>query len=283
VNLKEALREGALLIHKAGSDEAQLEAELILRHTLYLDRVHLYQRLQDRLTDEEQETFQRLLNRRLAHEPTAYILGHREFFGLEFEVTPAAIIPRPETETVVELVIAFARDRHGESPVTIADVGAGSGAIAVSLAQAIPQAQIIAIDISPEALSLAARNARRHGVADRINFLCGDLLQSLEAPVDIIAANLPYVRSNDWEAMPPEIRDHEPRTGLDGGADGLRVIARLLDQAPKCLNTGGALFAEIGDQQGELATKRAREAFPPAQIEVKRDLAEQDRVLVIRN
>jgi len=282
VNLKEALREGALLIHKAGSDEAQVEAELILRHTLYLDRVHLYQRLQDRLTDEEQETFQRLLNRRLAHEPTAYILGHREFFGLEFEVTPAAIIPRPETETLVELVIAFARD-HGESPVTIADVGTGSGAIAVSLAHVIPQAQIIAIDISPEALSLAARNARRYGVTDRIHFLCGDLLQPLEAPVDIIAANLPYVRSDDWEAMPPEIRDHEPRAGLDGGPDGLRVIERLLDQAPARLNPTGALFAEIGDEHGGAARALARKAFPCAEIEVECDLAGMDRVLVIRN
>jgi release factor glutamine methyltransferase len=283
VNLNEALREGERLIRKAGSEEARLEAELILGHSLCLDRAHLYQRLADALSPTDERTYRRLLDRRSAHEPTAYILGHREFFGLELEVSPAAIIPRPETETLVDLVIAFARGRHTESPLTIADVGTGSGAVAVALAHAIPQAQIIATDISPEALALAARNAMRHGVADRIHFLCGDLLQPLDAPVDIIAANLPYVRTADWEAMPPEIRDHEPRTGLDGGPDGLCVIARLLEQASVRLAPGGALVAEIGAQQGEAMLAITREAFPPAQIEVKRDLAGLDRVLVIRN
>jgi len=306
LTIRDALREGSRLLAAAGSDEAALEAELLLEHALSLDRVHFYQRLAEELTPQQAERFRALLDRRLAHESTAYILGHREFFELELEVTPAAIIPRPETETLVELVIAFARERFGEAAFTMADVGAGCGAIAVAVAHELPQAQVIAIDVSPEALALAERNARRHGVAGRIRFLEGDLLEPLRSPstrsppirigalrlrvsggvgasrrVDVIAANLPYVRTADWERLPPEIRDHEPRSGLDGGPDGLRLIERLLQDAPNYLKPGGALFVEIGDEQGQAASELARRSFPDAQIEVKPDLAGFDRVLVV--
>ncbi len=308
MNIREALREGSRLLAAAGSDEAALEAELLLEHALGLDRVHFYQRLAEELTPQQAERFRALLDRRLAHEPTAYILGHREFFGLELEVTPAAIIPRPETETLVELVIAFARERFGEAAFTMADVGAGGGAIAVAVAHELPQAQVIAIDVSPEALALAERNARRQGVAGRIRFVQGDLLEPLRSPstrsppirigalrlrvsggVDVIAANLPYVRTADWKRLPPEIRDHEPRGGLDGGPDGLRLIERLVEQAclpagrrRRHLKPGGALFVEIGDDQGQATSQLARGAFPGAAVEVKPDLAGLERVLVLR-
>jgi release factor glutamine methyltransferase len=293
--IREALHRGSQALAEAASEEAALEAELLLAHALGTDRTHLYQRLPDDLPPDAAAAFDALLRRRLAHEPVPYILSRKEFFGLEFEVTPAAIIPRPETETLVELVLAFCGSRTSGDRLRIVDVGVGCGAIAVSLAASLPQAEIIAVDVSAEALALARRNAERHGVAERIGFREGDLLAPLAAHpepkpgvsrdssrrVDVIAANLPYVRSADFEASPPEIREHEPRLGLDGGPDGLRLIGRLLRDAPACLKPGGALFAEIGEEQGEAARSLARACFPQAQIEITRDLSALDRVLVV--
>ncbi len=268
------------MLADARSEEATLEAELLLTHALSTDRTHFYQRLRDELTPQAESVFDALLQRRLAHEPTAYILGHKEFYGLEFEVTPDAIIPRSESETLVELVLDRARSASAPE-MRIADIGVGCGAIAVALAVNLSEAEIIAIDISPRALALARRNAGRHAVADRIRLLEGDLLEPLDTPADVITANLPYVRTSDFEAAPPEINEHEPRLGLDGGPDGLRLIERLLRDAPSHLNPGGALFAEIGEQQGDSARTLAAAAFPQARVEVKQDLSRLDRVLVV--
>ncbi len=280
VSIRGAPRRGSRMLAEAGSEEAILEAELLLAHALNTDRTHLYQRLRDELTPQAESAFDALLQRRIAHEPSAYILGHKEFYGLEFEVTPDAIIPRPETETLVELVLDWARSASAVE-MRIADIGVGCGAIAVALAANLSEAEIIATDVSPRALALARRNAERHTVADRIRFLEGDMLEPLEAPVDVIVANLPYVRSGDFEAAPPQINEQEPRLGLDGGLDGLRLIERLLRDAPPHLKPGGALFAEISEQQGEAARTLAAAAFPQARIEVKRDLSGLDRVLVV--
>lgn len=281
MTVQEALRDASRSLALVAGEEAALEAELLLCHALSIDRAHLYQRLRDELNRESDRAFQRLLERRLAHEPAAYILGRKEFYGLEFEVTPAAIIPRPETEILVEAVLAFARSLAPD-PIRVADVGTGGGAIAVALAANLPPAvQLIALDSSREALALAHRNAERHRLADRIEFLRGDLLAPLPSPVDAIVANLPYVTTAAWEALPPESRDHEPRPGLDGGPDGLRLIERLLRQTPPYLRPGGGLFAEIGDEQGAAAAALAREAFPDARVEVRPDLAGLDRVLAV--
>jgi release factor glutamine methyltransferase len=282
VNIREAFRHGSRTLAEAGNEEASLEAELLLAHALKTDRTHLYQRLHEELPRNAAKTFEALLQRRLAHEPTAYILGRKEFYGLEMEVTPAAIIPRPETETLVELVLEFVGTREAAHETQVVDVGVGCGAVAIALAVNLPEAEIVATDISPEALALARRNAERHGVAARIRFLEGDLLEPLDAPVDVIAANLPYVRTGDFEAAPPEIRQHEPLLGLDGGPDGLRIIERLLRDAPDRLRPGGALFIEIGEEQGEAARRLAAEAFPQARIEVRQDLSGLDRVLAVR-
>ena len=279
--ISEALRQGTRLIKSTGSDEARLEAELLLMHALKIGRVHLYERLQDELPVRAAGYYQRLLDRRLAHEPTPYIVGHKEFFGLHFEVTRAALIPRPETEALVELAIDFARGRYADKSFTIADVGAGSGVIAIALAYELPNARVIATDVSRRALALARRNSERHGVAARIEFVEGDTLLPIEVRAEIIAANLPYVTTEDWLATPPEIREWEPRRALDGGADGLRYIRRLLRQAPEKLARNGALFAEIGDRQGATAGSLAEEAFPAARVEVRPDLARRDRVLCI--
>lgn len=281
MNVKEALLEGRRLLESIGSDEAPLEAELLLRHALSVDRVHLYQRLNNDLTRRQERRYHRLLDRRRAHEPTAYITGHREFFGLEFEVGPAALIPRPETEVLVEIVIDFIQRRYASQGVSVADVGVGPGTIAVALAHTLPNIDVIATDTSKRALKLAERNAARHGVAGQIAFVHGNLLSPLSEPVDVIASNLPYVRTSDWEALPPEIRDYEPRAALDGGADGLRHVRRLLKQAPQHLKPGGALFAEIGDEQGSLAEGAAKRLFPDADVQIRPDLAGLDRVLCV--
>jgi release factor glutamine methyltransferase len=276
--IRDALLKGRRLL---SGDEAALEAELLLMHALGLDRAHLYQRLTEPLSSEAIDAYRVVLERRVAREPLAYITGHREFFALDFETTRAALIPRPETETLVELAIAFALERFADQPITIADVGTGSGVIAVVLACELPLARIVATDVSADAIALARRNSARHDVYGRIDFREGDLLEPLTEPVQVIAANLPYVTTAQWESSPPEIHDHEPRVALDGGPDGLDVIRRLLAEAPLRLAESGVLFCEIGAWQGDDARELAREAFPRARVEVARDLAGRDRVLCV--
>jgi release factor glutamine methyltransferase len=257
VTLARALHEAVEALRAAGIEDIWLEAELLLCHTLSLDRAHLYARLQEDLSAGQQAAFRSLLARRLAHEPTAYIVGRREFYGLDLETAPAALIPRPETELLVEEAIA--RAGRFEKPL-IVDVGTGNGAIAVVLAVHLSQAALLATDVSGEALALLAPVAR---------------------PVDIIVANLPYVRTGDWEALPPEIREHEPRCALDGGPDGLREIERLLGQAPSRLRPGGFLLIELGPLQAASALELARSRFPGAAVRVLPDAAGLDRLLVI--
>ena len=281
MNLWEALQQGRRLLSQV-SEEAELDAELLLRHCLKLDRAGTYRRLDKELSAEQEQCYRELVGRRLTHEPTMYILGHKEFFGLDFEVTPAAIIPRPETELLVEIGIDFLHSLAFPGGATAVDVGAGCGVIAVSVAHAIPNARVLATDISARALALAGRNADRHQVHERVHLVRGELLGPLGTRVQLIAANLPYVRTADWERMAPEIREHEPRDGLDGGRDGLQAIGQLLEQAPSCLAPGGLLLAEIGDGQGKAAALLARKAFAGATIDVRADLAGRDRVLVVR-
>ncbi len=283
MKLEDALRAAEADLAAAGIEDAWLEAEVLVRHTLRLDRPHLLSCLQEPLSEAHRASFQSLLRRRLAHEPTAYITGHREFYGLELETTPAALIPRPETELLIDEVLsAVGGEGRTQKRRLIADVGTGNGAVAVALAAHLPAATIHAIDISGEALALARRNAERHAVAERIRFHEGDLLDPLPEPVDAVAANLPYVKSADWEALPPEIREHEPRDALDGGPTGLREVERLLRQAPGHLRTGGFLAVEIGWDQGDAAAAIARECFPNVSVTVKQDLAGLDRVLVVQ-
>ena len=279
MTIHEALRHAAARICETGSEEATLEAEILLMHATGLDRAGIYGRLADDLPPEQSAAFQSYVERRLLHEPVPYITGHREFFGLDFEVTPAALIPRPETETLVELVLLFAQER-GEA-LTIADIGTGSGAIAVSLAHTLPGSRVIATDISPEALNLARCNAERHAVANQIDFRQGDVLTPLDCEVDVIATNLPYVRTDEWRALPPELAEHEPRVAFDGGPDGLDLIRRLLRDAPSRLRRGGALFAEISYEQAEAALSLVEQAFPGASSAARKDLANLDRVLCV--
>jgi len=279
----QALRRAAALLAEAGIDDAALEAEVLLRHALSLDRTRLYLRLGDELPAQAHSAYQALLQRRLRREPTAYIVGHKEFYGLELEVGPGVAIPRPETELVVEEALAQARRMLQHAPsLTIVDVGTGCGSIALAVAAHLPAARLIATDISPAALTFARRNAETLGLTSRVGFVCGDLLSPLDCPADVIVANLPYVRSAAWPELPPEIRCHEPRQALDGGPDGLRLIERLLHQAPAYLRPGGAVLLEIGHDQGPAASALAAATFPHAAIAIKKDLASLDRMVVVQ-
>ena len=273
-----AQQAAATALTVAGIEDARLEAEVLLRYVLKLDRAVFFTRLQSPLAEPEAAEYEELLRRRRRHEPTAYITGRREFFGLDFQVTPAALIPRPETELLVETALARTADRR--SPLLV-DVGAGCGAIAVAVAVNQPRVRVLATDISAAALALTLANARRHGVGARIDAVRTDLLAGLSARFDLILANLPYVASAAWDTLAPEIRDHEPRLALDGGNDGLIFIRRLLLQAAPQVAAGASLCAEIGDDQGSRAIEIAEAAMPSARVNLLRDLAGRDRVLVV--
>ena len=276
------MRAAAADLAAADIDDASLEAEVILRHALGLDRAQLYARLSDEIAPPARSAIADLLARRLRREPTAYIIGLREFYGIELEVSPAAPIPRPETELLVDEALAHARRLEPTYPEPhIADVGTGCGAIALAVATHLPSARVTATDVSPDALELARRNAARLGLSDRLRFVHGDLLSPLDEAAHIIVANLPYIASHEWDSLAPEIRCHEPRAALDGGPDGLRLIERLLQQAPGHLRPGGALILEIGHDQGAAVAGLARRAFPGGAVAVRQDLAGLDRVVVV--
>ncbi len=281
MNRQEALREAAASLRKRHIPDARAEAEILLAHAAGMSRAKLYASLSDPVPEPELQSYRDLIARRAGGEPSAYLTEHKEFFGLDFYVDHRVLIPRPETELLVETALHLAGTRFAGRPLKIADIGAGSGAIAITLACHLPQAQMYGIEISPDALAVARTNAERHGVADRIEWLRGDLLGPLPAPVDIIVANLPYITRQDYANLPREIRDHEPKGALLGGEDGLDFVSRLLDQAPSKLRPGGSILLEIGPFQREQVSARATVVFPGATIEVLKDLAGLDRAVLI--
>jgi release factor glutamine methyltransferase len=214
-------------------------------------------------------------------EPLPYVLGGWEFFGLLFDVTPNVLIPRPETELLVERALSWLRKQHGK--VNVLDVGTGSGCIAISLAFNLPEIQVVATDISSAALDVARRNAGKHHVADRITFLEADLLPSPLLPFSfsLILANLPYIPTATLHGLP--IFGREPSLALDGGADGLDIVRRLLAQAPARLAPGGMILLEIEASQGSAAEALALEVFPQAAVKIHQDLVGHDRLIEIQN
>jgi release factor glutamine methyltransferase len=232
----------------AVSQNARLDAELLLGAVLGVPRTTVFAHPERPLSAEESARFEHFLARRLAAEPMQYITGTQEFFGLPFEVSPAVLIPRPETEHLVEAALAL------EAGPRIVDVGTGSGAIAVALAKAISGAHITAVDNSPAALEVARRNASRHGVTSQIDFVLADLLtKSEESSFDAVVSNPPYIA--DDEILEPQVRDYEPHSALFSGPTGLEVYRRLIPQAAKALRPGGWLLLEIGHgQQSALET-----------------------------
>lgn len=246
-----------------------------------LDRVALYVGLEEKITSEQACAFFALVKRRIGHEPTAYITEHKEFFGLDFHVASPVLIPRPETEMLVEQAIEMGTNFFADSCL-IADVGTGCGAIAIALAMNLQHARIYATDISSAALEIARNNCHRHGVADRVILLQSDLLDSLPEPVHLIIANLPYVNESELAELGTEISIFEPVLALNGGVDGLVFIEGLVSQAERNLLPGGAILLEIGYDQGQAVCELARMHLPKSEVSVTKDLGGLDRVVSIR-
>lgn len=238
-----------------GSEFPRLDAEVLLAHALSCKRIDLYARYAELAPEQERTEFKELINKRVEGCPVAYLVGRKEFFSLAFEVDPSVLIPRPDTECVVAECLRLAR--HIAEP-RIVDVGTGSGAIAVAVAHQHKGAHVWAIDISAAALSLAERNAVRHGVAERVRFLQGDLLRPLphEDRFDFILSNPPYIPHAELDKLPPGVRNFEPLVALDGGPDGFAVFDRLLAEAHDRLETAGHLIVEIGSPQEKPARER---------------------------
>jgi release factor glutamine methyltransferase len=252
----------------------RLDAELLIGHVLTLPRIQLYVQSDRPLLADELAAIRELIKRRQAGESVAYLVGTKEFWKLEFAVDARVLVPRPDTETLIEV----AQDLLGETAAArIADVGTGSGAIAVTLAKLRTDAALYAVDISEDALAVARANAERHGAA--ITFLAGDLAAPLapHAPFTLIAANLPYIPTGDLAGLPPEVRV-EPALALDGGPDGLSLVRRLVAAAPALLAPGGALVLEIGEGQADATAVLLGEAGF-THVQKKRDLAGIDRVV----
>jgi len=271
MRLKESFFHTRQVLAANNIDNAPLEGELLLRQTLKINRVQFYQNPAQQITPEQQDILQKLLERRLNGEPAAYISGYREFYGLDFYVNKDVLIPRPETEHLVEITVSLAQKHR--KPI-IADIGTGCGIIATSLALNLPQAEIYAADISAPALKVARFNCYKHGVVDRIKLLNGDLLEPLPEAVDFIIANLPYVSQSELDT-----RSFEPVAALDGGVDGLEKIRRLCRQVNRKLLPGGCLLLEMGQGQKEAVTTLLDSLFPAADIEVTPDLNGIDRVV----
>jgi release factor glutamine methyltransferase len=258
--------------------EAALDAELLARDVLGWDRAALLTRRHDPVPPDFDRRYQARLARRARREPVAYILGHQEFWGLDFEVTHDVLIPRPETELIVEEAIRSGSE-HGPYG-HIIDVGTGSGCLAVTLAVEFPSALVVATDLSAPALEIARRNAARHGVAGRVTFLTADLLDGVNVAADLIVSNPPYVPATDRAGLPPEVGQYEPAAALIGGDDGLSVIRRLFASAPRRLARNGSLIVEFGF--GQEAQVRAIAETLGWSVDVRHDLQSIPRVAVLR-
>ncbi|SHG93429.1 release factor glutamine methyltransferase [Thermosyntropha lipolytica DSM 11003] len=257
-----------------GLEEPRLEAEVLLASALGKDRVYLYTNYDLPVNQKERELYREWIKRRVKGEPTAYITGSKEFMSLEFKVTPHVLIPRPDTEILVEEALHLAN--RWQEKVRICDVGTGSGAIAVSLAYYLKRAHVYATDISEEALKVAEYNAQKHGV--KVVFKAGDLMQPLagEEKFHIITANLPYISEEEYIKLSPSVRDYEPKSALLAPGDGLDLYRSLLPQAWELLYAGGYLLMEIGFNQGEKALAMAEKW---GKAEIIKDLAGRDRVV----
>jgi release factor glutamine methyltransferase len=265
-------------LEEAGIETPRPEAEWLLAGLLGVERFALYLEPTRRLTAAEAAHYRELLERRGRREPLQYLLGWEDFHGLRLAVTPDVLVPRPETEGLVEWALEVLAGRP--EPV-VADLGTGSGAIACAIAAALPRAEVLAVEMAAGALAVASRNVRELGLSERVRLLAGDLfapLGSLSASLDLVVANPPYLPSAVIASLPPEVSRHEPRAALDGGPDGLGVLRRIVAGAPPILKPGGWLLMEIGEEQaGPLASLMAAEGF--SSIRARRDLNRVERYI----
>jgi release factor glutamine methyltransferase len=279
VSISSAIVEGAKILDATGVNEGRREAGSLLAHTLGRDRAFLLTHAEDPLTSEQVEAFRALVARRATTEPLQYITGHQEFFKLDFEVTPDVLIPRPETELIVEIGLELLPDDPGHY---FAEVGTGSGCIAISLLHELPDARAVAIDVSPAALRVAKRNAERHGVSERLVFLESDCFSAIKTigSFALIASNPPYVSDDELKDLQREVR-HEPRAALAAGADGLSIIRRLICEARPFLRAGGYLVFEIGFGQRE-EVERLVDRRVWKLLEIRKDLQSIPRTFVLQ-
>ncbi len=276
MNIQSALLDGRSQL-TPHSPTPELDARLLLEHLLDVPYSYLVVHHDQPLTAEQEQQYRQLLQRAEQQEPIPYLIGCAPFFDFDLHVTPAVLIPRPETEQLVETAVTWARQHNAQTAV---DVGTGSGCIAIALARFLPEVQVTAVDISPAALAVAQQNAQQLA-PDRIQFQQSDLLQAVAGPVDLIVANLPYVTTGEWQSLADGVKLHEPALALDGGEDGLELIRRLLEQAVTRLHPNAAIFLEIGWQQGQSAQALAQRYFPEASVTVLPDYAGHDRIVKI--
>lgn len=281
VNRQKSLLEAVASLKAGEIADPRPEAELLLRYALSIDRAELYAGLGEGLTQSQLKAYRQLIKRRAAGEPSAYITGRREFFGLDFHVDYRVLIPRPETELLVEKALELAGTKYAGQDLTVADIGTGSGAIAISLAKHIPRAKIYATDISPDALIVARTNCKKQGVTGRITLIRGNLLDPVPEPVDLVVGNLPYIPTRVYLSLGKEIKDHEPEVALHGGVKGLDLIFQLLEQAPAKVRPGASLLLEIAAGQAKEVLARADMVFPSSRKQVLKDLASLDRAVLI--
>ena len=267
-------------LESAGIPDARLEAEVLVMSVLRMPRQAIFAEQEREVSEQQQVALDELLKRRYTREPLAYILGQREFYGINVVLTPAVLIPRPESEGLVEHALFMAMMGMESTDLTIADVGTGSGAIAINLAMHLPMGRIFAVDISDSVLDVAAYNIRAHGVGDRVSLAIGDLLDAVPEPLDLIVANLPYIPTDRISTLQPEVQK-EPVLALDGGADGLDLIRRLLAQAENKLKSHGIILLEMDPDQVPVVAELALQHFPKGSTDVEQDLAGMDRILVI--
>ncbi|MGI8837970.1 MAG: peptide chain release factor N(5)-glutamine methyltransferase [Pyrinomonadaceae bacterium] len=280
-SIAQAILHGANKLRKSGVPQERREAGSLLMYVLGRDHTYILAHAEDQLTDEQVEMYGELLDARTSGKPLQYIVGRQEFFGLEFEVTPDVLIPRPETELLVEA--ALARVSPNEAPF-ICDVGTGSGCVVITLLHQLPQARGMALDISAAALAVAERNAHRHGVNERLSFLASDCFSALAPAVipgfDLIVSNPPYVAERAVEGLQREVRDFEPRIALTAGEDGLSVIRRLLIESRDYLKSSGVLAFEMGFDQHDAVTELIA-AEPWKLLEIYDDLQGIPRIVAL--
>lgn len=285
MTISETINTAAIKLTAAGISNDRLDAEVLLCHTLGRDRAWLLAHIREPLSEENHRTFEQTIDRRAQREPLQYITGNQEFWGLDFAVTRDVLIPRPETELVIEAVLGFTKKK--DQTITIIDLCTGSGCIAVSLAKELSGARVFATDKSSKALDIARENAHRHGVSDRIRFLEGDLFGPLDeldllGRADIIVSNPPYVPLGDYSTLQAEVRDYEPKIALIAGPDGTEIHHRILDDAPRFLKNKGHLIMEMGIGQSSVLVHRIQETGAFAEPAVLKDLAGIERVIVTR-
>jgi release factor glutamine methyltransferase len=272
--LLELLRWTTGFFREHGIASARLDAEVLLAHVLDMSRLQLYLAFDQPVCADDRATYRELVRRRAKQRvPVAYLTGRREFWSLDFEVTPDVLIPRPETEALLRAALALA-------PVRVAEVGVGSGCLVAALARELPGSRIVGVDVSEPALKLARRNLERLGLAQRVELVCGDLLSEVAGPFDLILSNPPYIPGEELDGLAPELQ-HEPRVALDGGPDGLEVIRRLAAQAPARLARPGHLALEVGAGQAAEVAELLQLSGADS-VELQRDLGGVERVALAR-